>query len=389
MKLSTPTPNRPTSPRRLPKAPPSEGPPRQPKRSLLAAAGERVLDLGYTLSALPKFISPTIAGATAEQQAWIAQSLDKLPFHHQVLPVSIEVLPSFSQGPNYLGLNRSVVGAITLNASGYDMDWKPQFQHTVVHEVGHSVDYSAGQFSWLSRTNPSARAPYGQPAFTSEYGSTQPVEDFAESYAEHVLDPERLRRLNAQKANHQEQLSQPSLLQKWVDQPAYRETGKFIAQQFQSAPWMRMGLELTRQASVMMLATSGATQIYEGVKAKDASKISSGALQTAAGLTMGFTPALPWLGVAATGLLGAQRGLDLARAEGVSASRQVAASTAGAVGGTVGGFLAPLAAVPLGYALAGPIGGTVGLVVSGMLGGHFGATLSAKAALALTEDKPT
>ena len=381
MKLQSPTQQGPLRSHKRPTPPPA------PQPSSLSFWGDRVSDLGYTVSALPKFIYPTIAGGTPTQQAWIQQALDRLPFHQQVKPISIEVLESFKQGPNYLGLNRHAVGSITLNSGGYDMDWKPQFQHTVIHEVGHSVDYSAGQFSLLTQTQANSRAPYGQPNFVSDYATTQPAEDFAETYAEHYTNPERLQRLNPKKAANQEQLSQPSWLEKQVDRPAFRETGKFIGRALRS-PKVRLGLEVMRQASVMMLATNGGLQIYNGIKTKDKGAITLGALQTSAGLTLGLAPAAPWLGAVATSLLGAQTGLNLARAEGASPARQAIAASAGAVGGSLGGFAAPLAAVPIGYALAGPVGGTVGLVLSGLLGSHLGATWSAQAALKFSQDKP-
>lgn len=361
-----------------------------PKPSLSLArgaevAGERLLDLSYTTSALPKFIYPTVTG-TPQQQALSWQALDSLPMHHAVRPISVETQPSFSQGPNYLGLNRIAIGRITINAGGYGMDIPSEFKEVVIHEVGHSVDYKSGMFTIVSRQQPSGRSPFGTPEYVSDYAATQPAEDFAETYRVHHTSPRQLEAVNPQKAEEMRRLDQPHFLEKLVDRPAYRETGKFIGRQFEAMPLARSGLELMRQVTVATLALNGTTNTIQGIVRGDWDQAASGLLNAGAGAGLAMAPHSPWLGMAATAALGGQRGLQIAQAEEASAARKTTAVLAGAVGGTVGGFVAPLALVQAGYSAAGPIGGTVGFLVGGLLGSYAGSTLAAKGALALTRE---
>ena len=368
-----------------PEAPETPPPPQPPKR---ASAGEgalsRLADLGYATSAVPKFIYPTVTGTT-EQQAAVWKALDSLPMQDAVRPVSIGVVPSFSQGPNYLGVNRVAVGAIRINAGGYDMTNPVQFNETVVHEVGHSADYKAGMFSMISRQNGSSNGIYGKAPHVSDYAETNPSEDFAESYKVYHTEPRGLERVNSDKFRDMQAREQPHLLEKLVDQDSFRETGKFIGRQFQQAPILRFGLEMARQMAVANLAIGGGSEAISGITRGDGSAIASGLLNAGAGVGMALAPHHPWLGVASAAALGGQRGLQLARQQEAGAARQTLATVAGAVGGTVGGFAAPLALTHAGYSLAGPIGGTVGLLVGGLAGSHLGSKWAAQAALAVTK----
>lgn len=365
-----------------PQDPPT--PPPQKPASPGQGALARLADLGYATSAVPKFIYPTVTG-TPEQQAAVWKALDSLPMQDAVRPISIQVDPSFSQGPNYLGVNRVAVGAIRINAGGYDMTNPVQFNETVVHEVGHSVDYKAGMFSMVSRQNGSSTDIYGQAPHISDYAETNPSEDFAETYKVYHTEPRSLERVNAEKFRDMQTREQPHLLEKLVDQESFRETGKFIGRQFEKLPLARFGLEMARQIAVANLAIGGGSEAISGITRGDGSAIASGLLNAGAGVGMAMAPHHPWLGVASAAALGGQRGLQLARQQEASAARQTLATVAGAVGGTVGGFAAPLALTQAGYSLAGPIGGTVGLLVGGLAGSHLGSKWAAQAALAITK----
>lgn len=351
---------------------------------ILATLGESVADLSNVTGVLPKFIYPTVTGTPA-QQALVWQALDRLPMHQAVRPISIEVVPSLSEGPKLLGLNRSTAGAISINAGGYGMSSPADFQDTVIHEVGHSVDYRAGSFSVFTGQHPSATVDcYGKGPFVSNYAKSDPAEDFAETYALHHQRPETLQSVNAAKAAHQAQLDQPAWLERMVDRPAFRETGRFIGQQFEGAPVVRTGLEVLRQAIVVTQTVLGVGEAVEGIVKGKPGQAVAGLLATGAGVGLAMAPALPWMGLAATAALGANRGLQLAAQGGASPARQSAATLAGAAGGALGGFAAPLALVEVGHSLAGPIGGCMGLVVGGLLGSYCGSRWAAQAALALT-----
>ena len=377
---------------RLPKrgekseAPQPEQSPQEPGpvKQALDFSGQRLLDLGYVTSAVPKFIYPTVVG-TPQQEAWTWAALDNLPMHQAVRPISIETMPSFKEGPNLLGVNRVAIGHIRINASGYDMEFPSQFQETVTHEVGHSNDYKSGMFSMLTRQNGSAHSHFGHGGFVSDYAQTQPAEDFAETYRVHHHSPGQVETIDANKAEAMRKLDQPSYLEKLVNRPAYRDTGKYIAKGFHSVPLARSGIELIRQVTVANLTIYGGSDAIQGIVKGDWDRTAAGLLSAGAGASLAMAPTLPWLGVAATAALGANRGLKVAQQQGATPAQKVAASTAGAIGGTIGGFVAPLAMVQAGYSLAGPVGGAVGFALGGLLGSHYGGKLAAQAALSLTK----
>ena len=358
------------------------------KNSILQGVGrtlEGSLDLSNTLSALPKFIYPTVTGS-AEQKALVFGVLDRLPMHHAVQPTSIQVVPEFAQRST-LGTNKSPFGAIKINQDGYGMTNPDDFQGTVSHEVGHSVDHRGGMFSVLTQTRPSDSAPFGSGPRVSEYAGTNPKEDFAESYQAHFQNPGQLQDVAPEKEAILQKLDKPGLLDQLVDRPAYRETGKWIAQQFESCPDVRTYMEVARQGSIAFLGLHGVGMVAQGLVDKSNSKVAQGILQSGASACLAATMQHPWLGLAAAASLGASRGLQVGEKAGADGARQTCAAVGGAVGGVLGGFAAPLALTQAGYSLAGPIGGAVGLVVGGVLGSQLGSRLGAKAALALTQDQ--
>jgi hypothetical protein len=354
-----------------------------PARKLahVAQAGLRPLvSLNNTLSAVPKFIYPTVTG-TADQQAMIWETLDKLPMHHAVRPNSIGVVPSIDGTPNILGRNLSPLGRVTLSESGHGMSNPDVFKNTVNHEVGHSVDHPSGFFSIFTKSRPSDSEPFGAGPNVSDYAGTNPREDFAESYELHRHDPQALRDVNAAKADELQQLDKPTYLQRLVDRPAFRETGKWIGKQFQAYPQLRTGLEIVRQTGIFSLALAGSAKVTEGVIDKDSRDVALGLLQTGAGVGLALAPSVPWLGVAATAALGGSVGVKAAQDAQADAGRTVASMIGAGVGGVLGGFVTPLVATQLGYTLAGPAGGALALLAGGMLGGTLGAKLGAKFAL--------
>lgn len=375
-------------PSRLPKEKPDA--PRKGNRleqvvKVLDTVTNPIFDFNHTISALPKFIYPTVSGSP-EQKALIWEVLDQMPMHHAVRPTSITVVPTLPKGPNLLGQNQSVVGRIFLNESGNGMDQPLVFQSTTAHEVGHSVDHSTGIFGVLSKTRPSDAAPFGMGANVSDYAGTNPREDFAESYELHRNNADMLRGINSDKAAALEKVDKAHFLEQLVDRPAFRETGKWIGERFESCPQARTGLEYLRQMSIVMLGASAASFVGTGAATKNGSQVAMGMLQAGAAVGLAMAPQQPWLGLAATAALGANRGIQVAQELKADGARTTAASLGGALGGMVGGFAAPLGLTQLGYSVAGPVGGTVGLVVGGVLGSQLGAKWGARAALALTSD---
>lgn len=349
----------------------------------LQRTGQAVADLGTTISALPKFIYPTVVG-NPQQESLIWSALDAMPMQHAVRPNSIQVVPNIDGGQNILGRNMSPVGRITLSEQGYGMQDPGTFQNTVNHEVGHSVDHRTGLFGVVTHTRPSDAAPFGQGPNVSDYANTNPREDFAESYELHRHDPGALRAVNPAKEDVLSKLDKPSFLERLVDRPAFRETGKWIGRQFHEMPALRTGLEILRQTGIATLALGGTARLTQGVVQGDSLGMAQGLLQTGAGVGLAMAPQAPWLGLVATAALGGNMGVKYAQERHADKTQTLATLMGASVGGAVGGFVAPLGLTALGYSVAGPVGGAIGLVTGGLLGGRVGAKLGAKAALGLT-----
>ncbi len=76
---------------------------------------------------------------------------------------------------------------------------RPAMEHTLVHEVGHNVYWNMSaedQANW-NRLSSSSRPD----EYVSDYAQTNPKEDFAETYASHVLDPSLLKDVSPAKFN--------------------------------------------------------------------------------------------------------------------------------------------------------------------------------------------
>lgn len=367
---------------------PTPTPPQPPKKP---SVGQKIFDevalgaknLAYAQSAVPRFVYPSVFGTAAERNL-IWETLDALPMRDAVRASSITVKETLGS-ENLLGVTRPATGSIALNRTGWGMHDPTDFKYTLVHEVGHTVDFKGHTLSVISRTNESARAPWGTPPNVSEYAGTAPPEDFAESYAEHRLDPERLQRINPDKAEALRRMDRPNFLERLVDRPAFKETGKFVGRALSIHPFVRSGLELGRQVAVLTLASEGIVGSFQGMFKGDAVATADGLLAGAAGAGLAFAHLNPMYGAGAMAALGGREGLHLALEKKASKAGTAAATFGGAVGGAIGGVAGPLGLTYAGYSVAGPIGGTVGLVVGGVLGNRLGSKLGAKAALALVD----
>ncbi len=377
----------PILPRQLaaPQAPPplnqEEEPPAPPslKDRVSSAVGDGLNALAYTHKALPNFIYPSVFG-TAAEKARIWQTLDSLPMYDAVRPISISVRESLGSS-NLLGVTRPAINSIELNRTGIGMTNPENFRYTLIHEIGHTRDYEGGVVSVITGGHSSSE-PFGAPPYVSRYAGTLKQEDFAETYAEYRLNPDRLRHLSQEKMDAMERLDRPNFMQAFVDREEFRETGKLIARGLE-VPYLRWGLGLLTQVAAYSLAANGVGEVISGVSNKDTMRAVSGGTQLAAGASLMFSYKHPVLGFVAMGALGAHRGLEIAQKKGARDGASYAALAGGAMGGMVGGIAAPLGLTMLGYQVAGPVGGAVGLVVGGVLGNRLGAAAGAHAGLAL------
>lgn len=351
----------------------------------LEKAVDLVRDVFIPQAALPDIVYPSIFGATPGERAALGTILDSLPLKDVGTVSTIHVSPDLGD-PGLLGYCRPALGSINLNRTGYDMDTAGQFRYTLVHEVGHAVDAPGRIPQMLLKGSPSAEQPFGQGPYVTDYASTLPQEDFAESYAHHRLAPERLEQVSAEKARALRELDKPTGLEALMEQPAFRESGKALGQMLEVTPWLRWGAEFLGQAAILTTGVSGVSDTIQGAATGDSRRALSGLMKT--GAATGFALAFhhPVLAPAGLALLGADRGLQKATQAGAGVKQTAAAMTGAGIGGVVGGMGLPLGLTWAGYQAAGPVGGAVGLVVGSVVGHRLGSSLGAKAGLALTAD---
>jgi hypothetical protein len=347
--------------------------PASPKQTDQFQAKDALESLVVSQTVLPDIVSPSIFGAPKEQ-LMIREALNSLPFHQSTLPTSIEVQQAFAD-VNVMGTNRSAVGQIAMNRTGWGMSDPTNFKGNVIHEVGHSVDIHGGIVGSAHGMHPSSFAPFGQGPYVSDYAATKPAEDFAESFREFHQNPARLKELNPQKFDKIQSLEKPNFLEKLVDQPAFKETGRFIGEQLGAHAWLRTSLDVVRQVGAFVTVAGGIKQLKDGITNDDPLRAVAGGLGCAAGVGLALTFHTPLLGLAAMALLGARQEVNRGATEGESTAQTTAGAVGGGIGAVIGGTAVPLGLTEIGYHIAGPIGGTVGLAIGGLLGSHVGASL--------------
>ncbi|MEW6283777.1 MAG: hypothetical protein AB1758_34515 [Candidatus Eremiobacterota bacterium] len=335
-------------------------------------------DLAFSQRALPKFIFPSVFG-TPQEKALIYETLNNLPMHDAVRPITISVRESLGNS-NLLGVTRPAINSIDINRTGVGMSNPANFTETVIHEIGHTKDYPGGVVNVLTGGH-SSSAPWGSPPHVSRYASTMKQEDFAETYASYRLEPERLQEVSAAKYDEMQRLDQPNAFEVFLDRKEFRETGQYIGNLLSIHPFVRYGLEFASQMAAINLGLTGAITFASGVMEHKTRTAVAGAVDALAGAGLMFSYKNPLIGVAALGFLGARRGLEMAEKRQAGDGATAAAAIAGGLGGAALGVVAPLGLTLLGHSLAGPVGGAIGLVVGGVLGNRLGASIGAGAAL--------
>ncbi len=367
----------------------------------LGQVGGAAITAGHTAAALkeafPGFISPSIHGATPLEQQQVTKILDGLPLHHvsQIDTVSmVPEIPSGKPGWVTFGTAWDYPASSEIRLSQKELTTYDKMADTLIHEVGHTTDYSHRPF----RLGPisSSHAPYGEGARVTEYAGTNSKEDYAESYQEYHQRPENLREVNEAKYEDQKRSNTPSFLERLVDREEFRETGKTIGELLGPNKTTRHVLESAGAAAGLLQVGHGLTQWVDSASSGDGLQHASGILNTVSG-ALAFTGVAPLAAVgvqaANQALTGAVKRGDLSGAEvestialgvrpieaafGRAASpiqeehrpgKVLAVAAGGALGGTVGSLAGPYLGVLAGYHIAGGIGGAIGLVAGGALG---------------------
>jgi hypothetical protein len=369
-----------------------------------------------SFATMPNFLYPAVSG-TAAERSMIYSQLDRLPLKDVGSVSTVHVVDAVPTpgGGVVMGYEQPMTADITLSRQGCSLvqvkggDWTigPKInptvlQGTLTHEVGHAADYSKSLARSLTGLHPSAHAPFGQGPSVTEYATTTPQEDFAETYARVHLTPKQLagqpnayetqplETFNKAKADAMKAFDKQSVTQRLVDTKAFRATGREFGTLTSALPGMRTGMLMAGRLSSFGLLMTGASEIMSGIGNHSKVGTVQGALNLGAGVSLGLSQLGPVFAPAAMALLGANAGVHTAEAQAAKhgtrarAKAETAAAVGGAVGGGVGGFAGPLAGTRLGYAVGGPVGGVIGMIAGGLLGYSVASKLGAKAGLAVS-----
>ena len=374
----------------------------------MAVAGSAV----RTFHAFPRFVYPTIYGAQGAEKAQILEALDKLPLH-QVGDIRsirmVDQLASSRPGWTVHGRANDLDVTNRIRLSRNSLSNPEKFEATLIHEVGHTVDYETQKLRlWGER---STQEPFGEGPHITEYAKTNHREDFAESYEEFHLNPDNLKENAPRKYDAVEELNKPGLMERLLDREEFRETGKYMSEVFGASEASRHITSGALMASSLLQGFHGISQWARSGSTGDSLGHASGVLNTAAAAAF-VSGASPLIGMSLHGanqaLHGAVKRGNLSAEEVESTvtlaarpiealfgrdpvkieehhrpGRVAAVAAGGAIGGAAGSMIGPYLGVIGGYHLAGGLGGTIGLVAGGMLGFMGGASLGGRIAGAL------
>lgn len=378
------------------------------KNPLLGAALTAGASVARSFKAFPSFVYPSIHDATPTEHAQIMETLDSLPLKHVNDVKSIRVVPEIpNPHPNYVtnGNARSLVVSNQINLSRKQLYTPEKMRGTLIHEIGHTSDFSSRPFG-LVPTNRSSRKPYDQAPYVTKYAETNQYEDFAESYEEYHLRPDNLKREAPGKYADMEEFNKQNFLERMVDRKEFRDTGKFMSEVIgPSRPARHLVQAAYHGASIFQL-THGISQWDSSSRSGDPMAHASGILNTASSLLFlsGMTPHAGMAvqgahhalsGAVARGQLSAKEveavvaapvrpleavlGREKTKIEDEYRVGKVAATAAGgAIGGTTGALVGPYVGVLAGHAVAGGMGGAVGMVAGGLIGFLGGAELGGR-----------
>lgn len=368
-------------------------------------AADAALNLGTAIQSLPKFVYPSVIGATDAQREVVYNALDKLPLHQATASATMQVVPDLlDTGISGMSQPGSSHVHILLDESRLNNGrWGTEL---VLHEQAHAVDYSGG-FGLLGAHN--WKAGFGKAPFVSGYAESNRYEDFAESFEAYQMDPEGFAERFPEKAEAIQKISHPDLVSAAADQPGVRKAGRRVGEALGKVPYLRTGLEVASSLVAPIQVHRGASKLVEALQSGDEKQKLDGKLNLASGLFLSLPGARP-LGLATSIAGSAIRATSLedngAHLEQANKwANGVLTASAGPVGMTVAAIAQELGAngmsmdesagfAPQGWQQARPgkgamlkgtlstVGGTVagavlGAAAGGALSGSSGAVLGA------------
>lgn len=307
-------------------------------------AADTALSVGAALQSLPKFVYPSVVGATDAQIETIYNALDKLPLHQATASSTMQVIPGLVKtGISGMAQPGDSHIHVLLDESYINNPYRAE--GLVLHEQAHAVDYSGG-FGLLGAHN--WKGGFGTGPFVSGYAETNRYEDFAESFEAYHTDPEAFRLAFPEKAAAIEKISHADPLSAAADQAGVRSAGRRIGATLGKVPFLRTGLEIAGSLVGPIQTHRGASKLIEGLESGDQAQQLDGKLNLATGLFLGLPGARPLAlatGIAGSALRLTSREDNEAHMEQANKwANRVLAVSAGPVGMTVGAIVGEMEA---------------------------------------------
>lgn len=279
----------------------------------LAELGDKALTAYFTVAdsidAFPAFIYPAVTGATAEQAEFTYKVLDKLPMKDVTSVSNIEWVPelfmSADKTAHASGVAYSNVSPYIKIAEDQCGDLGKWAEKVIIHETGHTRDYSEGILSNFGRETDTNKI-WGAGNRVTEYAKTNPREDFAESYQYFYTEGDALQEIAPEKYERIKEMEQAEGLEKVVEQDAFRETGKYIGQKLSEYPYLKTGLETASYIITGVATVVDGVRLAHGIKENDEAKQMSGNLGLTATAASFASP------IAGIAIDGAERALSRA-----------------------------------------------------------------------------
>lgn len=268
--------------------------------------GKIARTVSTALRVTPRFLYPSIVGATAQENNLILKTLDSLPLKDVTSTPSIAVV----NGLERMGAAGATISEVYKNPVFLDRNEFaiPGFgESTLIHELGHSKDLSQGfgRFGSLSSSRPWGAPPYVfDPNIDTPgnvYASTNRFEDFAQSHMFYHQHPDELAATSQEKLHAMEAAERQGVTEKLLDKPAVRDAGKKLAEAIDKVPGLRTSMELAAAIASPLQVHVGSHLLQEGLEKGEKDQTLHGKLSLASGLFL-FTRAMAPLALA-SGLL--------------------------------------------------------------------------------------
>ncbi|MBT9584732.1 hypothetical protein IV102_15420 [bacterium] len=262
---------------------------------------EAALTMAAGFRALPKFVYPSVVGATAAQEKAVYDALDKLPLKDVTASSTMQVIPGLTD----TGISGMSQPGLTHTRILLDADYvsDSRAEGLVHHEQGHAVDYSGG-YGLLGSIN--WRGPFGKAPFVSDYASGNRYEDWAESYEAYHRDPARFRADFPEKAHIIDQHEKLTPTERLVDQEPVRQAGRSVGHALGQVPYLRTTLETGLALLSPIQLHRGAKALEKGLITGDEALKLRGKMNLISGILLGLPGGAPLATVASAMNLGFQ-----------------------------------------------------------------------------------